>query len=76
MLGRVGTLGGLIALIDAPPTVVNLVLDMVSSHMTLRSGYTIILTFWAKLRLPGDNYFVIGVYYQLLLRGGIVFASV
>ena len=76
MLGRVGTLGGFIVSIDAPPTAVNLVVGKVSSHMPLRSGYAIILTLWAKSRLPSDNYFVIGIYYQLLLRGGIVFASV
>ena len=76
ILGRDLTFGDLIPLIDAPPMPLNLVNGMLSWHIPLRSDYAIILTFWAIPPLPSRHYFVIGIYYQLLLCGGIVFAPV
>jgi len=44
--------------------------------MLMRSDYAIILTFWAIPPLPSHHYFFMGIDYQLMLRGGTVFAFV
>ena len=64
------------ALITALHTAAKWVIGMLSIHMPLRSECVMISTLWAIQRLPSHHYFVIGIYYQLLLLGGIVSASV
>ena len=76
MFGRQTTFGDLSASIDVPPTTVELVVGMLSGRLLLRSNYAIILTFWVIQRLPTGNYFVMGIYYQLLLCIRVVVASV
>ena len=76
MFGHQTTFGDLSASIDAPPTTVELVVGMLSGRLLLRSDYAIILTSWSIQRLPTHNYFVMGIYYQLLLRSRVVVASV
>jgi hypothetical protein len=76
MFGQQTTFGGLSVSIDVPPTAVELVVGMPSGLLPLRSNYAIILTFWTIQRLPTHNYFVMGIYYQLLLRNRVVVASV
>ncbi len=75
-LGRGVTFGDSIASIAAPPTAVKLVFGMLSIHMPMRSECVMISTLWAIEWQPSHHYFVIGIWYQLLLRSGIVFASV
>ena len=76
MFGRQTTFGDLSASIDVPPTTVELVVGMLSGRLLLLSNYAIILTFWVIQRLPTCNYFVMGIYYQLLLCIRVVVASV
>ena len=76
MFGQQTTFGDLSASIDSPPTTVELVVGMLSGRLPLRRDYAIILTFWSIQRLPTHNYFVMGIYYQLLLRNRVVVASV
>ena len=58
--------GDLSESIDVAPTPVELVIGMLSGRLPLRSDYAIILTLWSVQRLPADNYFEMGIYYQLL----------
>ena len=52
---------GSIASIAAQPTVVKLVIGMLSIHMPLRSEHVMFSTLWAMQRLPTHNYFGIGI---------------
>ena len=76
MFGQQTTFGGLSASIDVPPTTVELVIGMLTGRLPLRRDYAIIFTFWVIQRLPTCNYFVMGIYYQLLLCIRVVVASV
>ena len=70
------TFGDSIASIAAPHTAAKLVIGMLSIHMSLRSEYVMFSILCAMQRPPTHHYFGMGIYYQELLRGGIVFASV
>src|SRR5210317_1957666 len=76
MFGQQATFGDLSASIDSPPTTVELVIGMLSGRLPLRRDYAIIFTFWSIQRLPTHNYFVMGIYYQLLLHNRVVVAQV
>ena len=76
MFGQQTTFGDLSTSIDVLPTTVEMVVGMLSGRFAAAQQLRIILTFWVIQRLPTCNYFVMGIYCQLLLRSRVVVASV